>query len=89
MAIGARREDVLRMILYRGLKLAGLGILAGFAASTLLTGLLTHMLYRVKPLDPVTFCAVGLVLVAVSALASLPPAWRASRLDPMTTLRDQ
>jgi predicted permease len=89
MAIGAQREDVLRMILYRGLKLAGLGILAGFAASTLLTGLLTHMLYRVKPLDPVTFCAVGLVLVAVSALASLPPAWRASRLDPMTTLRDQ
>jgi predicted permease len=89
MAIGAQREDVLRMILNRGLKLAGLGLIAGFAASALLTGLLTHMLYKVKPLDPVTFSVVGLVLIAVSALASFPPAWRASRLDPMKTLRDQ
>jgi putative ABC transport system permease protein len=77
MAVGAQRADVLRMILGRGLKLAGIG----FVASASLSRLLTHMLYRIKPLDPVTFTLVGLALVAVSALASLAPALRASRTD--------
>jgi len=89
MAIGAQRSDVLRMVLSRGLRLAGIGLAIGFCMSALLTGFLTHMLYGVKPLDPVTFTAVGLILLAVSALASLAPAWRASRLEPMKTLRDQ
>jgi putative ABC transport system permease protein len=89
MAIGAQREDVLRMILYRGLKLAALGLTAGLCASAMLTAFLAHMLYGVKPLDPVAFSAVVLVLLAVSALASFAPAWRASRLEPVKTLRDQ
>lgn len=89
MAIGAQRSDVLRMVLNRGLRLAGIGLAIGLCLSTLLTGFLTHMLYGVKPLDPITFAAVGLILLAVSALASLAPAWRASRLEPMKTLRDQ
>jgi predicted permease len=89
MAVGAQRADVLRMILGRGLKLAGIGIIAGFAASASLSRLLTHMLYRIEPLDPVTFTLVGLTLVAVSALASLAPALRASRTDAMKTLHDQ
>ena len=89
MAVGAQRADVLRMILGRGLKLAGIGIIAGFAASASLSRLLTHMLYRIEPLDPVTFTLVGLTLVAVSVLASLAPALRASRTDAMKTLHDQ
>lgn len=89
IAVGARREDVLRMILSRGLKLAAIGLVAGYAASALLTRFLTQMLFEVKPNDPIILAVVGLVLLAVSTLASFAPAWRASRLDPIKTLRDQ
>jgi predicted permease len=89
MALGAQRSGVLQMILNRGLRLAGIGLAIGLCASALLTGFLRHMLYGVTPLDPITFAAVGLILLAVSALASFAPAWRASQLDPMKTLRDQ
>jgi predicted permease len=89
MAIGAQRSDVLRMVLQRGLRLAVAGIAIGLAASALLTSFLGHLLYGVKPLDPITFAAVSIVLLAVSAGASFAPAWRASRLEPMKTLRDQ
>lgn len=89
MAIGAQRFDVLRMVLGRGLRLAAIGLAIGLAASVLLTNFLGHMLYGVKPLDPITFATVSVVLLAVSAAASLAPAWRASRLEPMKTLRDQ
>jgi putative ABC transport system permease protein len=89
MAIGAQRSDMLQMILRRGLRLAAIGLGIGVAASMLLTRFLAHMLYGVKPLDLVTFTVVSVVLLAVSALASFAPAWRASRLEPMKTLRDQ
>ena len=89
MAIGAQRSDMLQMILRRGLRLAAIGLGIGLAASVLLTRLLTHLLYGIKPLDILTFTIVSVVLLAVSALASFAPAWRASRLDPMETLRDQ
>jgi len=89
MAIGAQRSDMLRMILRRGLRLAAIGLAAGLVASAVLTHFLTHLLYGVKPLDFATFAIVSAVLLAVSALASFAPAWRASRLDPMKTLRDQ
>ncbi len=89
MAIGAQRSDVLRMILQRGLRLALTGLAIGLVASALLTSFLTHMLYGVKPLDPVTFAAVSMVLLAVSAVACFAPAWRASQLEPVKTLRDQ
>jgi predicted permease len=89
MAIGAQRSDVLRMILHHGLRLALTGLVIGLAASALLTGFLTHLLYGVKPLDPVTFALVSIVLTVVSAAASFAPAWRASQLEPMKTLRDQ
>lgn len=89
MAIGAQRSDMLNMILRRGLRLAAVGLAAGLAASALLTHFLAHMLYGIKPLDALTFTVVCIVMLAVSALASFAPAWRASRLDPMETLRDQ
>jgi ABC-type antimicrobial peptide transport system permease subunit len=89
MAIGAQRSDMLQMILRRGLQLTAIGLGVGLVASALLTRFLTRMLYGVKPLDLITFTAVSVVLLAVSALASFAPAWRASHLDPMKTLRDQ
>lgn len=89
MAIGAQRADVLRMFLERGLRLAVTGLVIGLAVSALLTRFLGHMLYGVRPLDAVTFATVSVVLLAVSALASFAPAWRASRLEPMKTLHDQ
>ena len=89
MAIGAQRSDVLRMVLHRGLSLALAGLVIGLVVSALLTNFLSHLLYGVKPLDPITFATVSIVLLAVSAAASFAPAWRASRLEPMKTLRDQ
>ncbi|QNI34067.1 ABC transporter permease [Alloacidobacterium dinghuense] len=89
MAIGAQRSDMLKMILRRGLRLAAIGLGIGLAASMLLTRFLAHMLYGVTPLDLLTFATVSIVLMAVAAAASFAPAWRASRLDPMQTLRNQ
>jgi len=88
MALGAQRADVLRMIVRRGLTLALAGIAIGLAAATLLTRLMTGMLYGVEPLDPVTFAAVAAILLVVSLAASSAPAWRAAQLDPTRTLRD-
>ena len=89
MALGAQRGNVLKLVLNRGLRLAIIGVAIGVAVSALLTRFLGTLLYGVKPLDPITFVAVSVVLLIVSALASLIPAARAASLDPMTTLRDQ
>ena len=89
VALGARSTDVLRMVLGRGLVLAGAGLAIGVAASIGLTRFLQDMLYRTGPLDAVTFAAVAAVVLLASLGASSVPAWRAARLDPMQTLRDQ
>jgi putative ABC transport system permease protein len=87
MALGASRRDVLRMILGEGLKLvvagAGIGIVAAFAA----TRLLTTMLYGVSPNDPVIFVSVVAVLLLVALAACYVPARRALRVDPIVALR--
>lgn len=89
MALGAQRADVLRMIVLRGLTLAVVGVVLGMAASTLLTQLISGMLFGVRPTDSVTFAATAALLLLVSVAASSAPAFRASRLDPMKTLREQ
>jgi predicted permease len=89
MALGARRTDVLGLILRRGLGLALVGLVVGMGLSFVLTRYLASMLYTIKPLDPVTLLSVTGILLLVSFLASSAPAWRAARLDPMKTLRDQ
>jgi len=89
VALGAQRTDVLGLILGRGLSLALAGIGIGLAASAYLTKYLTSMLFSVQPLDAVTFAGVPAVLLLVSLIASSVPAYRAARLDPMKTLRDQ
>ncbi|HEY3929703.1 MAG TPA: ABC transporter permease [Candidatus Koribacter sp.] len=89
MALGARRTDVLQLVLRRGLSLALLGLVIGVLLSVALTRYMASMLYSIKPLDPVTMLSVTAILLLVSLLASTAPAWRAARLDPMKTLRDQ
>jgi len=85
--MGARRADVLRAVLGRGLRLTLLGVLLGLAGAYALTRLLASLLYGVPPTDPLTFVGVSLVLVAVAVLASYLPARRAAGVDPMTALR--
>jgi predicted permease len=87
MALGADRGDILWLVLRQGAMLAGAGIVFGIGASFALTRLLGTMLYRVSTTDPITFTAVPLLFGIVALLASYVPAWRATRVDPMTALR--
>jgi putative ABC transport system permease protein len=89
VALGAQRSDVVGLILGRGLALAAVGIVIGLAASAYLTQYLSSLLFSVQPLDAATFAGVPVILFLVSLLASSVPAYRAARLDPMRTLRDQ
>ena len=87
MALGARRGDVLRMIVGQAMLLAGMGIVIGGVSAMLLTRLMANLLFNVKPGDPITFIAVAGVLGAVAALASYVPGRRATRVDPVIALR--
>jgi predicted permease len=89
MALGARRADVLGMIVRRGLALSLIGVTAGLAISVGITRLLSGMLYGIRPTDPVTFAAMSGLLLLVGVAASSIPAFRAARVDPMKTLREQ
>ncbi len=87
IALGAQREQVLRLMLLDGLRPALIGLVFGLAASAAVTRQIQSMLFGTEPLDPIVFAGVAASLLFVSALACLVPAWRASRLDPMQALR--
>jgi len=89
MALGADREGVLRMVMRRGLLLALSGIAAGLAITLAATPQLAPLLYRVSPADPVSIAGAALFLMVVAVLASLIPALRATRVDPMVALRQE
>jgi putative ABC transport system permease protein len=89
MALGARRSDVLGMIVRRGLTLALVGVVAGISIAAVATRLLSGMLYGIRPTDPLTFALTAAVFLLVSIAASGVPAYRAARMDPMTSLREQ
>jgi ABC-type antimicrobial peptide transport system permease subunit len=86
-ALGASRWEILRMVLRRGMKLAGLGLVGGLAAAFALTRLMAGLLYGVRPADPATLSLVVLLLGAVALLACYIPARRATAVDPATALR--
>jgi len=87
MALGARRFDILRLILRGAGRLALIGSAAGLVAAFGLTRLMGNLLYGVGPWDPLTFVAVPIILIAVALVASYLPARRATKVDPMTSLR--
>ncbi len=89
MALGAERSDVLRMIAGQGAKLAVLGLVMGLGGAWAATRLLKSMLFNVKPTDPWTFAAVAILLFVVAMAASLLPARRATRVDPIVALREE
>ena len=86
LALGAKRSEIMRMILRQGLELATNGAVVGLVGALIVSRLMTGLLYGVSPTDPLTFIGVTLVLTSVALAASYIPAMRAMRLDPMTTL---
>jgi ABC-type antimicrobial peptide transport system permease subunit len=89
MALGAGRSDVLRLVCGQALRLAIAGMVAGALLSFALTRFLANMLFGVKPTDAVTFAGVSALLIATALIASLIPALKATRVDPVTSLRAQ
>jgi putative ABC transport system permease protein len=87
MALGARTQDVLVLVLRQGMTLVLIGIAVGLAGAFALARLLSGLLFGVTPTDPVTFTVVPLLLAAVALAACYLPARRAARVDPMTALR--
>jgi putative ABC transport system permease protein len=86
-ALGARTADVVLMVLRSGLAITGAGLAVGLAAAALLVGSLSKILYGVRPIDPLTFAVVPLVLTVAALLACVEPARRAARIDPIRALR--
>jgi len=87
VALGATSGDVLRLIVGQGMRLAGTGMAIGVILALLGARLLTPFLFGVSPTDPLTFLAIGVVLTSAVLLASYLPARRASRADPVVSLR--
>jgi putative ABC transport system permease protein len=88
MALGARRWDVVKLILGKGMVLASVGIIAGVMVAAATVSLMASLLYGVHPHDLSVFLGVPLLLLTVAALASYLPARRATKVDPMFALRE-
>jgi ABC-type antimicrobial peptide transport system permease subunit len=88
MALGAGRGRVLRLVLEQSAVLVGIGLAIGVAGAVVLSRLLAALLFGVRPGDPATIASVAAGIAAAALLASLPPALRAARIDPMAALRE-
>jgi putative ABC transport system permease protein len=89
MALGAQRNDVLKLTIGQGLRLVITGVVIGLAAAFALTRVMSSLLFGISATDPMTFVTISVVLVSVAVLASYIPALRATRVDPMLALRYQ
>ncbi len=89
MALGASRADVLKMVVTDGMKPILFGVGIGFIAALALGRVVSSLIYGVRPTDPLTFTLVASLLVAVGLLATVFPAYRATRVEPIRTLRDE
>jgi predicted permease len=89
MALGASHSDVLKMVVADGMKPILIGIGVGLAAALALSRLIASLIFGVQPTDPLTFTAVTLVLISVGILANILPAYLATRIEPVRTLREE
>jgi putative ABC transport system permease protein len=87
MALGAEARDVMKLVVGRGMMLAGIGGGLGLIGAAALTRLMASLLFGVSARDPLTFAVIALLLVGVALVACLVPARRATRIDPMIALR--
>jgi len=87
MALGAAQSVVLRGVLRQAMTLVAIGLVVGLAMAVLISRAVATLLFGISPTDPATFTLVSLVLVGIGLVASLVPAWRASRVDPIVALR--
>jgi putative ABC transport system permease protein len=87
MALGASHKSVLRLVVSQGISLALIGVAIGVTASLFLTKLMATLLFGVSVTDPITFVAISLLLIGVTTVASIVPARRAMKVDPMVALR--
>jgi ABC-type antimicrobial peptide transport system permease subunit len=88
VALGAQRGDVVGLIMRQGVALTGVGIVVGLAGAFALSRFVSSILYEVSPHDARVFVAAPVVLALVAAAATLLPALRATRVDPLTALRE-
>jgi ABC-type antimicrobial peptide transport system permease subunit len=89
VALGANAADVLRMVVIEGMKPTVTGVAIGVLAAVALSKVLAKLIYGVGATDPLTYAAVSLLLAAVALCASVVPAWRAIKVDPIKALRDE
>jgi putative ABC transport system permease protein len=89
MALGAARQSIFLMVLRMGAVLVCIGLAVGLAGSLLLNRLIANQLWGVQPHDPLTMVSVVLIIAIIGAIACLVPARRATRVDPMVSLRYQ
>jgi len=89
VALGARRENILALVVRQGMQLTLIGILAGLIGAAALTRVITSLLFGVSATDIATFLAVPALLTVVAFAATVIPAWRASGVDPMVALREE
>jgi ABC-type antimicrobial peptide transport system permease subunit len=89
IALGATAIDVIGDVLGDGLRLTGLGMAVGIVLALAVTRLMSALLFGISPTDAATFAGAATLLAVITVAASLVPALRASRVDPLTALRDE
>ena len=89
VALGARSGDIIGLVMRQGMELAGIGIVAGVTGAVALTRVMASLLFGISATDAVTFILVPMMLAGVAFAATVIPAWRTTRVDPVVALRDE
>jgi putative ABC transport system permease protein len=89
IALGAEAQDLVRTVLRQAFAWVGTGAAAGLAIMVIIAQYLSSMLYAIRPEDPLSLALAAIIIVAAGLLAACIPAWRATRIDPLTALRSE